>query len=79
LKQEEKIVIDKERVAVKKRNEDFMIFTTDTLGIYEEVKMVHMYYRSMILKEIVDRRAAASGTAGAVVSVTMTAAASATT
>jgi hypothetical protein len=50
LKQEEKIVIRKERVAVKKRKGDFMILTADTTRMDPQVLAAHMFCRDMILK-----------------------------
>jgi hypothetical protein len=58
LSKQEKIVIEKERVAVKKQNDDFMILTADTLRMDGEVKDAHMFYHDMILQEIVVRKEA---------------------
>jgi hypothetical protein len=44
-KQEKKITIWKERVAVKKRKEDFMIVNGDTSQMDDVVKAVHMLRR----------------------------------
>jgi hypothetical protein len=54
LKQEEKIVIEKERGTMKKWKEDFTIFTVNTKGMDPHVMAVQMFYIDMILKEIVD-------------------------
>jgi hypothetical protein len=64
-KQDEKIVIEKERVDVEKRKEDFMILTADTSQMDDEVKAAHMFYRGMILQEIAFRRAVVTASAAA--------------
>jgi hypothetical protein len=43
LKQDEKIELEKEKVVVKKRKEDFKILTADTSNMDDEVKAAHMY------------------------------------
>jgi hypothetical protein len=53
-------VIEKERVAMKKRKEDFMIVNCDTLKMDDEVKAVHILYGDMFLQEIIVRKAVAS-------------------
>jgi K+-transporting ATPase c subunit len=41
----EKIQIEKERVAVKKRKEDFMLLTTSTSGMDPRVLATHNFYK----------------------------------
>jgi hypothetical protein len=56
-------LIEKESVAMKKRKEDFMIFSVDTKGMYPQVLEALMFYRDMILKEISYQIAATPGSA----------------
>jgi hypothetical protein len=51
-KQEEKMLIEKERVAMKKRKEDFMLLTALTVGRDPQVLVAHNFYKDMILNEI---------------------------
>jgi hypothetical protein len=46
------MLIEKERVAVKKRKEDFMLLTASTTGMDPQVLMAHNLYEDFILDEI---------------------------
>jgi hypothetical protein len=63
MEMEKKIEIES-RVSVKKRKEDFMILTIDTLNMDDEVKTAHMLFRDAILEEWL-RRASMTATTSA--------------
>jgi hypothetical protein len=77
-KQEEKMLIEKERVAVKKCKEDFLLLTASMIGMDPRVLVAHNFYKDMIHDEI-DAKMAATASAPAAASASTPASASATT
>jgi hypothetical protein len=54
------MLIKKERIAVKKRKEDFMLLTASAAGMDLRVLAAHNFYRDMILNEINAKMAVAA-------------------
>jgi hypothetical protein len=59
-KQEEKMMNEKERVAVKKRKDDFKLLNASAAGMDTWVLVAHNFYKDMILDENATKMAASS-------------------